>query len=269
MITRRALLGLALGLSAWLAGCGGQSAKLGTTQPATQPSLRVLFIGNSYTAFNGGLYRLLPEMAALRGRQVECAGSVSGGKSLEWHWNEGNARQHIEQGGWDWVVLQDYSLQALNKRETMFDYAGRFNQLIRQSGAKTALYLTWARAHQPENQQAITDAYTSLAKEFGATVVPCGIAWQRLGREHPEIKLYRADRSHPTAEGTYLNVCCFFATLMGGDPRGLPPATIKEEGQPPRTLDPEVSRVLQGVAWECAREASSARRATAPVRARE
>jgi hypothetical protein len=222
-----------------LSGCGNQVISA-SSAPASQPAdVRILLIGNSYTAFNGGLYRLLPEMARQQGRGVECVGSVSGGKSLEWHWNEGKALELIDQRGWDYVVLQDYSTQPLQKRDLMFEFARRFDERIRKSGAKTAFYLTWARQHQPENQQIITDAYMALA-------------------ENPDLKLHRSDRSHPTAEGTYLNVCCLYATLFNGDPRGLPPMEIKEEGQPSRTLDPATTALLQRIAWETTRPAPNA-----------
>jgi hypothetical protein len=247
---RHFLIALLSTAGAFLTGCGNHVISA-TSAPASQRAqVRILFIGNSYTAYNGGMYRLLPEMARQQGRSVECVGSVSGGKSLEWHWNEGKAIELIDQGGWDWVVLQDYSTQPLLKRDLMFEYARLFHERIKASGARTAFYLTWARQHQPENQGIITDAYTTLARELGATVVPCGIAWEQALKQSPDLKLHRSDRSHPTADGTYLNVCCFCATLLKGDPRGLPPMTIKEEGQPPRALDAATTSLLQRIAWE-------------------
>lgn len=239
---------LLLGLLVSLPGC--VAAGPWNVPILNKPAQRILFIGNSYTFYNGGLDKLVTQIAQQRGKQIACIASTSGGKSLEWHWNEGNARQFIATTDPDWVVLQDYSLQPLDKRPLMFEYARKFDPIIKQAGAKTAFYMTWARQNQPQNQATITDAYRSVGKELDATVIPCGIAWQRVMRERPDIKLYRGDNSHPTAEGSYLNACMFYIALVRDDPRGLPPLRIFEETLPARTLSEGATRYLQGVAWE-------------------
>ena len=79
------------------------------------PAVRILFIGNSYTFYNGGIDRILARLTAARGQSIVSASSTSPGKSLEWHWNQGRARELIARGDWDWVVLQDFSTQALDR----------------------------------------------------------------------------------------------------------------------------------------------------------
>lgn len=230
-----------------VAGCFSPPAK---PQIVGTPEQRILFVGNSYTFYNGGLDRLVMQIAQQRGRQIACVASTSGGKSLEWHWKEGNARQFIQATHFDWVVLQDFSLQPLDKRDLMFESARKFDPVIKTAGSRMALYMTWARQNRPQNQVQITSAYTDVAQELDATVVPCGAAWQRVIRERPDIKLYRGDNSHPTAEGSYLNACMFYVALVKDDPRGLPPLQIYEENLFPRFLSPQATRYLQDVAWE-------------------
>jgi hypothetical protein len=88
-----------------------------------------------------------------------------------------------------------------------------------------ALYLTWARRNAPEAQAAITAAYSSIARELGATLVPAGLAWERSLKEQPEIVLHDKDNSHPTLAGSYLAACVFFAVLFDDSPIGI--ATAK------------------------------------------
>lgn len=236
---------------ALLAGCSnGEQSWL--APPTTAPSARILFVGNSYTFYNGGLKRVLTEIAAQRGKAIVCLASTSPGVSLEWHWNSGDARYFISHSNADWVVLQDYSLQPTEKRALMDDYIHRFEGLIKPTGAKTALYMTWCRQNRPQDQQTITEAYETNGRSIGAAVVPCGVAWQHVHQQRPNLVLYRSDNSHPTAEGTYLNACCFYVTLLGGDPRGLPPLLIDEENLPPRRLSEDVTHFLQQIAWETA-----------------
>jgi hypothetical protein len=95
-----------------------------------------------------------------------------------------------------------------------------FDEAIKRAGARTVLYLTWAKRHAPETQDAITEAYTSIAKEIGADVIPAGVAWERFMKKHDRPVLHDRDGSHPTIAGTYLAACAAYATLFGAGPRG-------------------------------------------------
>jgi hypothetical protein len=116
--------------------------------------------------------------------------------------------------------------------------------------------MTWARLDYPGTQEIITYAYETLAAELGAAVVPCGLAWQRVLQEIPKLNLHRIDQLHPTVEGSYLNACCFYATLLQEDPRGLPAPTIRDEGGWRRTLPAKTARDLQRIAWETVSQGS-------------
>ena len=85
------------------------------------------------------------------------------------------------------------------------------------------LYMTWARLHTPQTQQVITEAYTAIAAELGAAVIPAGLAWQQVLKNDPHPVLHDRDGSHPTPAGSYLAACCTLAVLFGADPAQLPP----------------------------------------------
>lgn len=240
MITRRIFLAVVL--------CSILTPLVARGEDAADKPLRILFIGNSYTAYNGGLYKLLPIMAQARGRKLVCDYTVAGGKSLEWHFKEGAALEKIREGNWDYVVLQDYSLQALKKRDLMFEYIRKLDAEIDKVGAKTVLYMTWARQDKPQNQQTITQAHESAASDVGAIIVPAGNIWQASLNQKPDFALHRSDKSHPNAAGTYLVACAFYATLVKDSPVGLPAPTIKEEGLEARTLTADETAYLQKTA---------------------
>jgi hypothetical protein len=96
-----------------------------------------------------------------------------------------------------------------------------FDEANKAAGANTVLYMTWARQHAPESQQAITDAYASIGRELHATVVPVGTAWQSFLRKHDKPVLYDRDQSHPTVAGSYLAACVFLAVLFKENPVGI------------------------------------------------
>jgi hypothetical protein len=184
-------------------------------------SLKALFIGNSFTARND-LPGLIERLAEARGRQLEHRLISAGGASLRTHWNAGEALSVIQGGQYDHVVLQEQSTLPVKNAKRMHENVRLFDEAIRASGARTVLYMTWARQGAPESQQAITAAYADVGQELGAAVVPVGLAWQQVLREHTHIALHDRDQSHPTLAGSYLAACAFLAVLFGESPVGIP-----------------------------------------------
>src|SRR3954454_18899209 len=137
---------------------------------ATPVALNVLFIGNSFTARND-LPGIIAQLAGSRGKRLEHHLISAGGASLRAHWNAGKAETAIRDGGYDYVVLQEQSTLPIKNAKRMHENVRLFDEAIRAAGARTALYMTWARRGAPESQQAITDAYSSIARELGATLV--------------------------------------------------------------------------------------------------
>jgi hypothetical protein len=202
--------------------------------------MKILFIGNSFTARNN-VPALLAQLAESRGKQVQHQLISAGGASLRMHWNKGDARKAIEQTRYDYVVLQEQSTLPVKNAARMHENVRLFDEAIKASGAKMALYLTWARQNAPDAQQAITSAYTTIGEELGATVVPVGVAWQNFIRKHKTPVLHDKDGSHPSVAGSYLAACIFFAVLFNASPVGI---VSNVNG-----LNPTDENLLQENAW--------------------
>src|SRR5947209_3287140 len=102
-------------------------------RPSTVPR-NVLFIGNSFTARNN-LPGLLAQLAAARGKRMEHRLISAGGASLRRHWNAGTAREAIETGKFDTVVLQEQSTLPLKSPARMHESVRLFNEVIQKAGA--------------------------------------------------------------------------------------------------------------------------------------
>ena len=182
--------------------------------------LKVLFIGNSFTARND-LPGLVARLAIARGKTLQHRLISAGGASLRTHWNAGEALKAIQGGQYDHVVLQEQSTLPVKNAKRMHENVRLFDEAIKAAGAKSVLYMTWARGDAPESQQAITDAYAGIGRELGAAVVPVGLAWQRFLGEHSRPALHDRDQSHPTLAGSYLAACVFLAVLFQVSPVGI------------------------------------------------
>ena len=209
---------------------------------------RVLFIGNSYTASNGGLATHLEGLVREihPGWQFEAEQITYGGFTLENHFNTPATLETIQSGSWDIVILQEQSTRPLDNPELMFQYADSLDSYISASGAHTMFFMTWARENDPEMIIGLSNAYEFIADELGAMLAPVGLAFTAALATNPEIDLYAADGSHPSGLGTYLSACVFFAAILDESPVG-------NDYNFPQDMTDEERIFLQTVAWESVR----------------
>ncbi len=223
--------------------------------------LRVLFIGNSYTYYHDMPTLVGRLAAAADARPLEAALVVAAGASLQRHWDQGQATARIREARWDYVVLQEQSTLPIFNPAQMHEAVRLLDAAVTESGARTALYLTWARRNLPKQQSAINRAYFAIGEELGAAVAPVGVAWQNALAERPDLVLHMKDQSHPNPLGAYLTACVFFATLYGTSPVGLEVRTVHarstsapRSNRPPVELSAEDAALLQRVVWETVRD---------------
>jgi hypothetical protein len=104
--------------------------------------------------------------------------------------------------------------------------------------------MTWAYKDKPEMTR-LLDATIEVANENSASVIPCGLAFERSQRDFPEIELIRSDNRHPTVAGTYLEAAVFFASLTG-----IAPTDCDFYGRfDDLVVTPETGKKLQQAAW--------------------
>ena len=210
--------------------------------------VRVLFIGNSYTYAND-LPGIVAQLLAPRGIRLEHESVTPGGAALEKQWQDGKAVGAIQKGKWDFVVLQEQSVRPFRDREAMFRAARSLHAEIAKAGAKTLLYETWAAKAAPDEQAKLTDAYETLARELGATVVPAGEAWKRAISDG--LELHGPDGRHPSRLGSYL-AACLFARVISGETITATPPPIMEKDKPwtwPKAADLETLQRIAEQTW--------------------
>lgn len=187
--------------------------------PPAHETIRVLYVGNSYTFSND-----MPAMVSAMSRaspgavRIEAGSVVQPGATLEDHWLAGNVQKAIRERKWDVVVLQEHSTRPMDDPQRLLHFGRLLGREIRAAGARTLLFLTWPRQSRPESMGALEAGYRALARELNAPLVPVGPAWLAAMRRSPSIALYQEDGSHPTRLGSYLTACVFYLALQRGQP---------------------------------------------------
>lgn len=191
---------------------------------AGRDTLRVLFVGNSYTYYNN-LIQVVSLISDSLNTKLICTKSTVGGTNLGEHWNEQKglrSKSLIENGRYDIVVLQDHSMRPIDAPDSLVYYGQLFCNLIRSKGARPFIYNTWSREKTPATQVQINEGYDKLAAACKGIRVRVGDSWQEYLKRSPNAGLYIADGSHPTNLGTFIAALCFVKAILGVLPKNLP-----------------------------------------------
>ncbi|MCO5276247.1 MAG: PKD domain-containing protein [Flavobacteriales bacterium] len=206
----------------------------GLLAPLHAQPTRVLFIGNSYTGVNN-LPEMTRQLALSLGDTLAVASSSPGGYTFQQHSTNAATQGLIDQGNWDFVVLQEQSqLPSFPPSQVASDclpYAQALVDSIRAHSpcVEPVFYMTWGRQNgDAQNcaswppvctyegmQQQLRQSYLQMSEDNSAACAPAGMAWKRVRAEYPAINLYSSDGSHPTVAGTYLVACTMYSTFFG------------------------------------------------------
>lgn len=234
-------------------------------------TIRALFVGSSYTYVNNlpdlvvGFAHVLED-----GPAIETEMTVRGASTLRWHLQEGTARQRINGGDFDAVIIQGQSRlgqpyvdgESIIGDPTMFlDAASELVSIVQATDTRPVLFMTWARRDYPAQTEVLAAAYGTVASQTDAELSPIGLAWSRAHSTEGIPDLYIFDGSHPSPAGSYLTAATIYATLTGRSPEGAP-AVIRgrftsldgelDEDRFVTLVDipVELAATLQRIAWD-------------------
>ena len=219
-----------------------------------QDTIKVLFIGNSYTYVENmpDLFRHIADSAGYKVKtQMFAPGGVSVGdisQGTQAHMNNPLVYENIRSDKWDYVVLQD------NQGRFVLDY-GQFpsSSLVIQGHlqirdsvlknnpcAKMIWFAGWGvkNGYPPygntgiEMINRIAANYQFLNDTAHQIIAPIGGAWKKIILTNPSFDLFSSDEMHPSLEGAFLTANVIYSTIFRDNPKyssangGLPPATV-------------------------------------------
>lgn len=198
-----------------------------------QETKRILFIGNSYTFVNN-LPEVFTDVAISQNKKVECESVAQGGAMFQTHTTNTNAVPKIQEGNWDFIVLQGQSQEVAfpdgQFMAQVYPYAKQLDSIAKKYNPKVRVIFfdTWGYRYGDEMNcqyydafctfesmsKRLLDNYKLMAKNFKSDVSPVGAAWLNSWQADSNIVLHSSDNSHPNINGTYLAACCFYEIIF-------------------------------------------------------
>lgn len=193
----------------------------------------ILFIGNSNTFFNNGVWKAFDRIATEAGYSVKVDSVTGPGYYLDQFLDPKDPyglmlERKLKTKKFDYAIIQEQS--DYSRLESA---AAGMSEKLSEKGIKTVLFARGAAkdgeaglVSKNETSESMTnklaEIYKQVAKKLNLPVCWAGLAYYEAYSKHPEIEMYAADMGHPSPAGTFLQALCDFVTLTGEDPTQLP-----------------------------------------------
>lgn len=194
---------------------------------ADNSAIKILFIGNSMTYYNGQPH-LFWYMANAAGKKVYVDQATIPGAQLYHHIESDFTMNKIRAQKWDYVILQEAIFEL-----AFYDYQTEICAIIqvmkekileKNPQTKIIYFLPWSSRSGVQSslrfypysdfQKLLRDGAVAVAKRMDLIVAPVGWAWYNAFQEKPELILFDRDGSHPAPEGSYLGAGVYYVTIF-------------------------------------------------------
>jgi PKD repeat protein len=207
-----------------------------------QDTIRVLFLGNSYTSYNN-LPQIVQGLSSSAGKTLIFDSNMPGGITVSGHNNDATSIAKISQGNWDYVVIQEQSqIPTIDfyRYNDMYPAMINLKAMVEQYNpcAKIITYMTWGRRFggiqcDPNNtycspnfinfnhmQDSLTSAYLEISEQLNIQCAPVGVTWKNILNDTTFV-LHSGDNSHPNLDGSYVAACTIFSSIWKQPSSGL------------------------------------------------
>jgi hypothetical protein len=211
-----------------------------SVQVFSQNETKALFLGNSYTYYNQ-MPQMVSDIAESMGEELVTASNTPGGYTFEGHTTNLTSLALIEEGNWDFVILQEQSqipsFPVAQVANESLPYAEALNDLIETHNpcSETVFYMTWGRENGDAGNcefwppictyegmdDLLAASYLTMADDNEAIVSPVGRVWRWIRENYPDLNLYASDGSHPSAEGSYAAAVSFYTVMFRDNPEEI------------------------------------------------
>lgn len=213
-----------------------------TLVPVNPDKVKVLSLNNSLIHYNDQA-KVFNDIAASMGKDAFWTKHTNLGKTLQYHWDEGDgmteagepgAKMMIRSDAWSHIILQEQTILPRTDFNSFSNSVKQWVEYIRTTcpnpNAVIILPLNWALAQDWSNfsdyNEILAANYAKVAQEFGVVVCPVGLAYQSKydndgGQATEKDWFLPGDDRHPTLKATYLAALMEYGVIFNEDPSNV------------------------------------------------
>jgi hypothetical protein len=194
-----------------------------------------------------GLPQTVADLASRAGQAgCYCAQVAYPDYALSDHYILGDALIEIDEGDYEFVVMQQGPSALPDSRDHLIVWATNFANYMEPHGATPVMFGVWPTLARSFDFPNVGDSYRAAADAIHGLFAPAGLAWQKAWEEDASLRLYASDDFHPSTMGTYLAALVIFQRIYGVSPIGI--ESIAHVGGVRQPWPAETVRLLQEAA---------------------
>lgn len=210
--------------------------------PEIPAKVKVLSLNNSLIHYNDQA-RMFNEIAESMGKDAFWTKHTNLGKTLQYHWEEGEgltpdgqpgARMMVRSDAWSHIILQEQTALPRTNFESFYNSVKLWVDYIRENcpnpNAVIILPVNWHYAQDWSNfdrfNHILMENYDRAAEELGVVICPVAQAYQAKyekdgGNTTQSEWFLPGDDRHPTIRSTYLAALMEYGIIFNEDPANV------------------------------------------------
>lgn len=205
---------LFLGAALALAAC--------TSTHSAPNSTSVLFVGNS-VIYTSNLPAVLDALGDANGQPIHSEMLVKGGATLRHRVEDGSVSAVLENGRYDYVVLQErggnlfcFDAGSCETARVSMEALQSLAATVRKHGAKPLFLGTYQGL--PSASEALLEGEAQAAAAASVPLIPVSALYAQALASHPELPWHDPDGAHPGRQLQLLNAVLLYRELVGEYP---------------------------------------------------
>ena len=191
-------------------------------------------------------------------RPIKATVYTRGGGTHQNYWETPDVMKRLREEPWDMVIIAGNCNDMGNPDKVNLEYAVKLDNEAKKRNIRVLEYVAWPWVKvtgdqvfekRAKAQDAFNQPFLRLAKETGATLMPCGPGLVNVIKKDQKFMAdFHYGDVHVSLLGSYFTACVIFAEIYNKSPEGLP--SVFHEYK----IDKDTARILQVTAWETVQE---------------
>lgn len=177
-----------------------------------QAHIRLLFVGNSHTHFQN-----LPDRVVKLLQHIDPDAKIAGKTVpvgfLDDAAKDPNMEKLLKEHAWTGVILQAQKISSSGRTNYStaegIDLAKRAKEL----GIPVFFFAEWGLKGSANSTERTNKIYAEMAEASGATLIPVGLAWEKVLQQSPDLALHDFDGNHQSSLGADLTALVLAASI--------------------------------------------------------
>ena len=171
------------------------------TNPKQNDVVQVLFVGNSLT-YTNNLPKLVKGAAKKKGLKVKTSIVAKPNYALIDHWAEGDLQKKINNGNFNFVIVQQGPSSQSEGRELLLDTGKKIAALCENNDTHLMFFMVWPAIRYYQTFEGVIKNYTEAADLNNALLSPVGEVWKKHIDSTKNFDYYGPDGFHPSLKGS-------------------------------------------------------------------